>query len=120
MRFRHGSRIAPMMAILWFCFGLTPGALKAASKLLVPLQPFSDGVREVERELAFYGQPLLPADQQAIDNAFANPDGAWPESTSAGSRSHLSFRKASCPLPARLMTTPGRSTSGLLHSARSK
>ncbi|HEX5484272.1 MAG TPA: CehA/McbA family metallohydrolase [Terriglobia bacterium] len=63
-------------AVFWLCLGagLQPGILRAAPGPQVPLQPFSDSVREVERDLTFFGQPLLPKDQQGIDAAFANPD----------------------------------------------
>lgn len=74
MKLKDGSRIVLVLAILLLCCGPVTGLLEAVSEPRVPLQPFSDGVREVERELAFYGQPLSPQDQQAIDKAFANPN----------------------------------------------
>lgn len=40
----------------------------------VPLQPFADGVRELERDLNFYGQPLSAQDQAGINAAFASAD----------------------------------------------
>lgn len=61
-----------MALTLLCCFGSS--VLKASSR--VSLQPFSDDVREIERDLTFYGQPLSDADQQAIDQAFANSNPA--------------------------------------------
>ncbi len=39
-----------------------------------PLQPFTDEVREVERALNFYGQPLSSEDQATINEAFGLSD----------------------------------------------
>jgi hypothetical protein len=40
----------------------------------VPLQPFADQVRRIERTLAFLGQPLAAEDQKAINEAMAGSD----------------------------------------------
>jgi hypothetical protein len=69
-----GVRAASLILFLCLGTGLKPALLRAASKPPVPLQPFSDGVREIERDLAFYGQPLTSKDQQGVDQAFADPD----------------------------------------------
>ncbi|HEV2419345.1 MAG TPA: CehA/McbA family metallohydrolase [Terriglobia bacterium] len=47
---------------------------RPASDAITPLQPFADQVRELERDLDFYGQPLSAEDQAGIDAAFANAD----------------------------------------------
>lgn len=73
MKFRH--ELGPwVVVLLCFAFFMAPCLLFSAVKPSLALQPFSDAVREVERDLAFYGQPLLPEDRQAIDTAFANPN----------------------------------------------
>ena len=40
----------------------------------VPLQPLAQQVRRLETALNYLGQPLLPADQKAINDAIAEPD----------------------------------------------
>lgn len=47
---------------------------RPTSDAVTPLQPFADQVRELERDLDFYGQPLSAQDQAGIDAAFADTD----------------------------------------------
>lgn len=47
---------------------------KAPPQPSTPLQPFADQVRELERDLDFYGQPLPAQDQAGINAAFADSD----------------------------------------------
>ncbi|MGH9400657.1 MAG: hypothetical protein ACRD2P_00950, partial [Terriglobia bacterium] len=47
---------------------------KAPPQPSTPLQPFADQVRELERDLDFYGEPLSAQDQAGINAAFADSD----------------------------------------------
>src|SRR5262249_1945779 len=42
----------------------------------IPLQPFAQQVRQVETTLGYLGQPLSPADHQAINESIADGDEA--------------------------------------------
>jgi len=48
----------------------------AAAQTRVALQPFAQQVRQAEMALSYLGQPLSPADQEAVNQAIANPDEA--------------------------------------------
>jgi hypothetical protein len=51
-------------------------AMPATPQTRVPLQPFAQQVRQVETTLAYLGEPLPQIDQDAINEAIANPDEA--------------------------------------------
>ncbi len=68
---RHGL-LAPL--VVFVAQELMAG--RAAGQTAVPLQPFAQQVRQVETALGYLGQPLSQADQDAINQAIANPDEA--------------------------------------------
>lgn len=51
-----------------------PTGVASSSDVRVPLQPFADEVRELERDLDFYGQPLSLQDEVGINAAFGSAD----------------------------------------------
>jgi hypothetical protein len=61
--------------VLLLAMGLgTAFGAPASPEGQVPLQPFADQVRRLERTLEFLGQPLAADDQMAINAALAGPD----------------------------------------------
>lgn len=76
MRVRDAVRL-PLTLV--FLFSVAGSAIRRAqatptSQGSVSLQPFADQVRELERDLDFFGQPLSAKDQQGINAAFGNTD----------------------------------------------
>ncbi len=49
-------------------------AMVALAQVRVPLQPFTQQIRQVETALAYLGEPLPPKDQDAINQAIAKTD----------------------------------------------
>jgi hypothetical protein len=51
-----------------------PFEIASSSDVRVPLQPFTDQVRQIETILHYLGQPLLSADEKGINDAISNPN----------------------------------------------
>src|SRR5256885_15628085 len=76
MLHQTSARVAHILGMLSLTV-LAPQAMFAAShsaQTRVSLQPFAQQVRQVETSLAYLGQPLAQADQDAINRAIANAD----------------------------------------------
>lgn len=62
------------IAILLIAAAVPMASANPQPQNTVALQPFADQVREIERDLDFFGQPLAAKDQDTINAAFASSD----------------------------------------------
>lgn len=65
---------ASILAVLLLAAAVPGASANPEPQNTVALQPFADQVREIERDLDFFGQPLAAKDQHAINAAFASSD----------------------------------------------
>lgn len=65
---------AVLTVVLVLALTLTLAARQREPRAAVPLQPLAQQARRVETSLRFLGEPLPPADHQAINEATAMPD----------------------------------------------
>lgn len=75
MKDTHTAVISFTMAFLLSTAGAVRRAdAKPHAQGTVALQPFADQVRELERDLDFFGQPIAHNDKEGINTAFADAD----------------------------------------------